>query len=150
MPLAVTKRATSHLLKLLFSFGLIIAFFSTAANAQGLTPQRGKCSKTDDHARERTCLIREAKNSQIKLDAAEEKFLQQLENWDEESGYKKRTKGLFLTAKKQRNQFRKTQCELLASLAAGGNGAGDMRLECIIELNTRGTDDIRSLSDSLK
>lgn len=150
MPPAVTKSAIPHSLKMFISLGAIITAFSTAANAQVLKAQSGKCSKAGDHASERSCLILEAKNSQIELDVTEKKFLQKLENWDEESGYKKRTKGLFLTASKQHIQLRKAQCELLASLAAGGNGAGDMRLECIIELNTRRTDEIRSLSDSLK
>jgi len=58
------------MLKLFIRTGLIMAF-SFAVHAQGLTSQMDKCAMEGSHAGERACLSREAKRSQIELEAVE-------------------------------------------------------------------------------
>ncbi len=56
---------------------------------------------------------------------------------DEEARYIDQALSAFDAASKQYAQFRKTQCEVPAKLAFGGNAADDRRLLCQIELDAR-------------
>jgi hypothetical protein len=40
-------------------------------------------------------------------------------------------------------QFRDTECKYEAAAAAGGNGAGDMQLQCQIDLNRQYAESLR-------
>lgn len=54
---------------------------------------------------------------------------------DEEATVKDNMLKHFHAATEQFHRYRLTQCEFEAIAAAGGNGAGDLRLQCEVRLN---------------
>ncbi|MBK1715370.1 lysozyme inhibitor LprI family protein [Rubrivivax gelatinosus] len=102
------------------------------------------------HADARSCLIAEAAKSDWRLEEAERDLRQVVCNWQENESYKRTA----LAAQKQAHaeflRARSAQCELQATLAAGGNGANDRRLLCRIELNDRRVAEVRSIAASIR
>lgn len=93
------------------------------------------CGDAPDHASERACWIKAVKDSSARVHAAQELQRRRIEQWDQDPPYRARTLALFNAAADGFARFRQTQCEYEASVAAGGNGAGDMRLRCRIALD---------------
>jgi len=84
--------------------------------------------------RSRQCLEQVFKQADADLYDAEKKLRQALTKWQEDKPFKERALARFDKAVKSFRLYRYDACEFDASAAAGGNGAGDMRLECAIRL----------------
>lgn len=107
-----------------------------AAKAQDAPEARRECSAGDrSHAEARACLQSKADSSIVELHRVEEGMIKALATRDEERNDKKRNLALFDSTVKQFVRYRAQYCEFLASIAAGGNSAGDIRLSCFYELN---------------
>ncbi len=94
-----------------------------------------RCNSERVHAAQRACLSREALRYNDAVLAAQAVVRKRITAWDEDAGYKARSLKLFSATTRQYQRYRSSQCEFDASAAAGGNGAGDMRLTCQIELD---------------
>lgn len=110
----------------------VICLFSFAGFASA-TPNCGGISSS--HADERACWQKAAEESSALVRAAQDDLRKRIESWDEDADYRERTLVLFNESTQQFDRYRKAQCEFEASSAAGGNGAGDMRLSCQISLD---------------
>jgi hypothetical protein len=119
--------------KLITLIAIGIAIQSGMAMAAGSSVD--SCLKLDCHADSRACLERLANRSEQSLSNAKSSFLENLSQWDEEPQYKARTEQWLAKSDSTFKQYRRTQCELQASLSAGGNSAGDRKLMCLIRLN---------------
>ena len=134
---------------LIFGIGLIaLLSFSAATLAQRSAPAEEVCSKLAGHADSRACLEHEAAHSLALVEAAEQSFREFLLKADETPGAAARTLAAFEDASREYWRYRRRQCDFLAALAYGGNGAGDRRLLCLIELDTRRVADLRAESKS--
>ena len=89
----------------------------------------------NSHGEQRQCLERIAAESRVKLEHARALLIKRIQTWDEEASYRQRTLTLLNQSYDRFKNYRNFQCEYEASTAAGGNGAGDMRLQCQIDLN---------------
>ena len=96
---------------------------------------RIECSSKGSHVEMRACLQTKANDSLNELRKAEDDMRKALAGWNQDTEDIRQSISRFDTSVKQFNLFRKLQCEFIASLAAGGNGQGDLRLSCIYELN---------------
>lgn len=93
------------------------------------------CAEVDDHASQRQCLERMAANTDAQLQALEKRVAARISLWDQEPVYIHGQQARFTAEKRAYRAYRDAACEFDADAAAGGNGAGDMRLECRIELD---------------
>ena len=108
------------------------ALFSLA----GLASAAPDCGgRSCDHASERACWIKAAEKSKALVHSAQESLRKRIKGWDEDAEYIERTLVLFNESTKRFSRYRQSQCEFEASAASGGNGAGDMRLSCQIDLD---------------
>lgn len=87
------------------------------------------------HAEYRMCLDQASKRSIAEIGAAEAQLRQRIADSDDESEYKQTSLSLLQTSASEFRRYRSSQCDFEASTAAGGNGAGDIRLECQVELD---------------
>jgi hypothetical protein len=83
----------------------------------------------------RACWEALATKTAAEVSAAENDARQRISDWDEDVEYKTRSLGLLQAMTEQFQKYRVARCELEASAAAAGNGAGDMRLACEVRLN---------------
>jgi uncharacterized protein YecT (DUF1311 family) len=81
------------------------------------------------------CLYRKAKDSEKQVALAESEAIAALNAWDMDDEYRHRALTMFTDASKAFRGWRATQCNAVASLAAGGNGDDYFRDSCEIELN---------------
>jgi hypothetical protein len=102
------------------------------------------CEATPDHASERACLIRTARDADARVEAAQQLLRKRIGRWSEDPPERARTLALFNEAANGFARFRQAQCDYEASVAAGGNGAGDMRLRCQVALDEVYLESIRS------
>jgi hypothetical protein len=58
-----------------------------------------------------------------------------IDGWDDEEKMRQKSRALLATSSSAFQSYKMAHCELDASSAAGGNGAGDLRLMCVIALN---------------
>jgi hypothetical protein len=93
------------------------------------------CGNAPDHASERACWIKAAKDSNARVHAAQDLQRRRIGQWDQDPQYRANTLALFNEAADKYAHFRRAQCEYEASVAAGGNGAGDMRHSCQVALD---------------
>jgi hypothetical protein len=93
------------------------------------------CGDAPDHASERACWVKAARNSNARVRAAQELQRHRIKSSDLEAAFKSRALALFNMAATTFAQYRQAQCEYEASAAAGGNGADDMRLSCQVSIN---------------
>lgn len=91
-------------------------------------------------------MIRAAKNADGRVQAAQQLLRQRIGRWSEDPPERTRTRALFDDAANGFARFRQAQCDYEASVAAGGNGAGDMRLRCEIDLDEAYLKSIQSQS----
>jgi len=92
------------------------------------------CSGSSSHAEERSCLESMFGEMEKRLVKAEVRTAAQIAAWDEEPEYRNKSRKALSAANLAFRKYRASQCEYAWSLAAGGNGATDMRLSCAIEL----------------
>ena len=115
----------------------LAACVSASASAQEAAAARQECSDGRSHVEMRACLQAKAQTSAGELRKAEDEMRRSLMAWREEPIHVKRSLSEFEASLKQFSRYRQQHCELVASLAAGGNGQGDLRLSCIYELNAK-------------
>lgn len=120
------------------------------ATAQRSTEAETTCLSITGHADARQCLISEDARSEKRLKQADGALMDAFKKWSEEESSKKRSVTAHRIALSEFERMRDSQCELMASLAAGGNSAEDRKLLCRIELNARYTKDLSAIAFSLK
>jgi uncharacterized protein YecT (DUF1311 family) len=116
---------------------LVLGLLVPIAAAAQRNAEAEKCFDSGGHGEARACLERRAADSAKEVSRAEVLAVAVLEHWDQENDYRRCS---VLMLKQSQTAFigwRKAQCDLQWSLAAGGNGAGDRRLLCEIELSKR-------------
>ncbi len=111
------------------AFVLVATFIETAH-----TGDASRCAEAADHVTQRECLEQVFKQADADLYQAEKMLRLALTTWKEEKSFKLRTLARFDKAVKSFRLYRHDACEFDASAAAGGNGAGDLRLDCAIRL----------------
>jgi uncharacterized protein YecT (DUF1311 family) len=102
-----------------------------------------ECAKALSHVAQRECLEALAQRSEAKVRSAQAIVLKRIDNWDEDENYKWESRKLIQESGVRFKAFKTSQCELEASSAAGGNGAGDLRLDCQIRLDRQYTAELR-------
>ncbi|WP_081897415.1 lysozyme inhibitor LprI family protein [Massilia sp. BSC265] len=102
------------------------------------------CGREKDHVDYRECLERKASQSRVELEQALALLGKRIDSWDEEFVYRRRAHAHLQQSFELFQRFRESHCQFEASLAAGGNAAGDMRLHCEAELNNQYATSLRS------
>lgn len=100
-----------------------------AAAAEPL-PDAASCSAEVGHADQRACLEHKAHARQERIALAERRVRETIAHWDQEQIYRDRSVSLLNASRRAYLAQRKATCEVEASSAAGGNAAGDLRLQC--------------------
>lgn len=118
--------------------------------AQAAGPTAEQCFKLPSHAEARACLESRERESATVLGRTEEAFRVALAGWDQDPPFKARAHADFDASVKEFRGYRAAQCELYASLAAGGNATGDRRLLCAIELNEQRVTQLHEEMSALK
>lgn len=108
----------------------IAACLSLAATAHAQD-----CAAADDHASQRACLERLAAETDARLQAMEKRVSSRIALWGEAPVYIHGQQARFTAEKRTYRAYRDAACAFDADAAAGGNGAGDMRLQCRIDLD---------------
>jgi uncharacterized protein YecT (DUF1311 family) len=116
-----------------------LACFTFAASAYA----NSDCSTAESHADQRECLGRAASASRAELETVRASLVKRIKSWDEEPVYKQRALALLKQSFVRFERFRNSECEYEAAAAAGGNGAGDMRLQCQVDLNRHYAESLR-------
>lgn len=112
-----------------FAITLAIALVVMALPALAREPE---CA-TGSHAEIRACLDRLTASVEAELQRMEARLASRIALWDAEPPDVRRALQLLDVDRKAYRAYRAAQCELQASAAAGGNGAGDLRAMCMIE-----------------
>ena len=110
--------------------------------SSGCVHASSDCSTTSSHADQRKCLERVASATQAKLEKAQALLVERIEAWDEGPDYRQRAVKLLKQSFARFTEFRDTECKYEAAAAAGGNGAGDMGLQCQIDMNRQYADSL--------
>lgn len=129
--------------------GLILLAAHSVSNAQR-SSEAAKCYDTSGHADARECLERMAVRAEATMRTAEASFRNALKVADEDASDKERALASFNAASVAYLRYRSIQCDQNATLAFGGNAAGDRRLLCQIDLDTRRTADINRQIEDLR
>ncbi|MFZ6743340.1 lysozyme inhibitor LprI family protein [Undibacterium sp. JH2W] len=130
---------------LLFLSSLVL---TTAAQAQRAASGED-CFYIGGQADARTCLEERVVKSDVALSQLEADVLVTVRRWDDTAGNRARVKGKLLSSSRQYLLYRAEQCELQASLAAGGTGTGHRRYLCILELNEQRIRYLQSVKELL-
>lgn len=93
-----------------------------------------RCSDESSHAEQRDCLESMFRETEERLIQAEKRTVAKITVWDENLDYRTKSRKALSASNLAFRKYRASQCEFAWSLAAGGNGATDMRLSCAIEL----------------
>jgi uncharacterized protein YecT (DUF1311 family) len=93
-----------------------------------------RCSGASPHAEQRGCLESMFRETEERLVQAEKSTVAKITVWDEDLDYRTKSRKALSASNLAFRKYRASQCEFAWSLAAGGNGATDMRLSCAIEL----------------
>ena len=118
--------------------------------AQAASPAAEQCFNLPSHAEARACLESRERESAAVVGRTEEAFRVALASWDQEPSFKSRARANLDASVETYRRHRAAQCELHASLAAGGNAASDRRLLCAIELNEERVAQLQSEMGALK
>ena len=111
------------------AFSMIL--YSTTAFS---SDEINKCASSVDHATMRKCLEDSAKRANDELMSIEKKLIVSLKGWDQDEIWQDKAIRRLNAAANAFRAYQKQQCEFEASVAAGGNAAGDLRAECIYRL----------------
>lgn len=87
------------------------------------------------HAERRGCWQILADSTAAELAVTQTDMKKRIVQADVETIVKDRILQRFLESVQQFSRYRTTQCEFEASVTAGGNSAGDLRLQCEVRLN---------------
>ncbi|MES2014053.1 MAG: lysozyme inhibitor LprI family protein [Pseudomonadota bacterium] len=93
------------------------------------------CANAPSHSEQRACLEQLAATTAAEVALVQCNATNRITHLDEETTVKDNILKHFRAATKQFRRYRRTQCEFEATAAAGGNGAGDLRLQCEVRLN---------------
>ena len=115
-------------LRLFISSMMLIACPAVAQDS--LPPDAASCMAMAGHADQRECLEARAKIRDEQIATYEHHIQVAIQHWDEDYDYRAKTRLFFDSARQAWSSSRSATCELVASTAAGGNGAGDLRLQC--------------------
>lgn len=111
---------------------LAVVLHYTMASAADVSSE--PCSQPSSHVEQRSCLESLLRETDARLVHAEQTTVAKLAAWDEEKEYRSKSQKALLASNSVFRVYRASQCDFVWSLAAGGNGASDMRLSCAIEL----------------
>jgi Lysozyme inhibitor LprI len=100
------------------------------------------------HVDEKECVEKKAAASDVALKSAESAFLISLSKSDNDPQDITAIKNAFIAGGNAFQQYRHTYCDFYASLAAGGNSAGELRDSCFVVLNNQRTEDMHPISQS--
>jgi len=114
--------------------GSLLIFVAISAHAQRATSGE-ECFNEGGQAQARECLQLQRKQSEATLRATESATLQALEHWQENPPNRKKATAALQRSSLEYRRYRQAQCDLQASLAAGGTGTSHRRLLCEIALN---------------
>ena len=103
------------------------------------------CFNKGGQADARECLESRFAQSELDLKKAETSALVEIQNWDELPSFKDRATATLKVSSSQFRHYRKDQCQLQASLAAGGSGTTHRMLLCAIELNEQRISHLKSI-----
>ena len=124
---------------------LLVALAAMPVSAQEAAAVRQECSAGRSHVEMRACLQGRAQESDGELRKTEDELRKALKAWREEPAHVKRSLLEFEASLRQFSRYRQQQCELVASLSAGGNSQDDLRLSCVYELNAKRVLQIRQV-----
>ena len=116
----------------------------STAQAQRESGAEKVCFRREGHANQSECLIDKAAQSAIDVQKAERTFLDALAKSGNPPAEIQRASLALSASSKAYESFRQIHCDFIATLALGGNGAGDRRLLCQIELDRRRLKDLRA------
>jgi hypothetical protein len=132
--------------------GFLVAGVTLAG--QALAQQDSKpgdeCFRLEAHEKQRECLETRARKSAQAVADAGAKLLADLNNWDQDTMYVFQTSSDLAATTKAYEQYKSAQCELHASLAAGGGSSVDRHLMCEIALNEQRSADLRQIDLELE
>lgn len=123
---------------------------SSFASAQRSTVAAKQCYKLLSQVDARTCLEAKSKESASEVKKVEASLHSALEKWDTESEFKNLSITQLDESKLKYLDYRESQCEFQASLAAGGNAASDRRFLCYINLDENRLIELQATLKSLK
>jgi uncharacterized protein YecT (DUF1311 family) len=139
----VSRERGALRMRLLLAFLAIVAVPSLACAQRNASAEQ-RCYELSSEVEARDCLEQFDAQSRQKVDEVQKELLAALQRWDQEPAYRTASTDALRMANSRFEQFREAQCEYIASLAAGGNAAGDRRLLCRIEMNEQRARQLRS------
>jgi len=120
----------------------LVALVPTVVPAQRAADAEAECYKLVGHVSARECLGRHEAESATLVEKAERDLLVSLRQESKDPGDASRAVEALDLSARQYKLYRKSQCDLVASLALGGNSATDRRLLCQIDLDKRRVADL--------
>jgi uncharacterized protein YecT (DUF1311 family) len=120
---------------------LLCAFPADAQRAENAATQ---CFALSNHVEQRDCLTGLELKTDTERQAAERALEAAIRTSGEEPVLIRRTLDALAVATQKYLAYRAAQCDAIAALALGGNGAGDRQALCHIELDTRRVADLRA------
>ena len=119
-----------HINRIVLAVGSMLLISINAFSADEID----KCASAVDHVAMRKCLEDAAALAKNELTKTETKLMASLNNWDQDQHWREKAIADFKDATTAFRAYQKKLCDFEASTAAGGNSAGDLRLECIYRL----------------
>jgi uncharacterized protein YecT (DUF1311 family) len=113
--------------QIILFFGALLSWHSAFATDE--------CAEASSHIDQRHCLEALAQKADTEVKNAQAQVIRRIDKWDEDENYKQGSRKLLQESLARFKAFKASQCELEASSAAGGNGTGDLRLDCHIRLD---------------
>jgi uncharacterized protein YecT (DUF1311 family) len=107
------------------------------------------CYRLESHADQRDCLEALAAETTQLVEKLGGKALADVTEWDQEASYRGRTQTYLRKSIGAFAEGKSAECELQASLAAGGNAASDRRLICQIDMNERRISELLAIDATL-
>jgi len=108
------------------------------------------CSKDHSHVEMSGCIEQSAAKSEATLNAAESTLLDRIAKRDEEPTVVAGMKKAYEEGNEAFKNYRDNECQFYGSMAAGGNGANDLRMACTAALNASRADQLRWVADNWK
>lgn len=107
------------------------------------------CADFKSHAERRACFEALAVETDRELDQWEARLHSRIALWDQsQPAYIERSLALLDQDRTAYRRYRTAHCELDASSAAGGNGAGDLRESCKIDLDRQRIESLKRKMDA--
>ncbi len=129
--------------------GWSLLFAFSPVHAQRNAEDEKLCFEQESHAEARACLEARSASSARAVRVAEAQLVDAIARSDQQDDDKRPAEALLAASAKSFTRWRQDQCDFQAALAFGGNGAGDRRLLCRIELDRRRVDALRAAMKSI-